>query len=505
MEKYFLVLDCGATSLRAVAMGEKGEILSIASLPNAPEKQAGTPDYLIWDLEEIWQKLCQSTRQVISQVEGEIAAITVTTFGADGAPIKKDGSLTYPVISWQCNRTLKWVNKITSMIDPREIFRITGYQIIPFNTLLKLLWLRENNPESLDQADTFLMMPGLLSFKLCGEKSIDYSIASTTMMFDVENRTWSQRLLTLAGIDSNFFPSLIQPGEIIGQVTKKASEETGIPTGVPVVASGHDTQFALIGSLASEKELALSSGTWEIAALRIPYYQDSDLAFELGILTELDAEAGLWNPQMLMVAGGVVEWVRRNLFSDLKDRSDIYQIMIKEAQSVSPGAGGATVVPAFMPSGPTKPYQTKGTILGLGLTTDRAQIARATFEGLSFQLRQAMEALQEVYSFRPEAVRAVGGGSKNTLWNQIRADVLNLPVVTTSCQEATVLGATMFSMIGSGMVNSLEEAKQKITLQTQVWEPSSWVSRYQDIFQDYQKLPGYLAPYYRERNSKETL
>ncbi|HOQ67985.1 MAG TPA: FGGY family carbohydrate kinase, partial [Candidatus Atribacteria bacterium] len=350
MERYGLVLDCGATSLRAVAVSERGEILHLSSFPNAPSFQEGEKDFLIWDIDEIWRKLTLAIQQVISQVGKDIFAVTVTTFGADGAPVRKDGTLTYPVISWQCQRTVPQAKEITNFFSPREIFRITGYQIIPFNTLFKLLWLRENAPHSLDEADTFLMMPGILSFKLCGEMSIDFTSASTTMMLDIEKKCWSEPLLSLVNLSPSFFPPLQHPGEVIGKVQGKASEETGIPPGTPVVAAGHDTQFAIVGSLASPQELVLSSGTWEIAALRLPYYRDSSTFFEQGGLTELDAEENLWNPQMLMIAGGVVEWVRRNFFSDIKDEKNIYEVMIESARSVSPGAGGVVVIPAFMPS-----------------------------------------------------------------------------------------------------------------------------------------------------------
>ena len=500
MERYSLVLDCGATSLRAVAISEKGEILCLSSFPNAPSPQEGDKNFLIWDIEEIWKKLTLAIRQVISEVGNEIFAVTVTTFGADGAPLRKDGTLTYPVISWQCQRTASQSKEITNFLSPREIFRITGYQIIPFNTLFKLLWLRENAPRSLDEADTFLMMPGILNFKLCGEISMDFTSASTTMMLDIEKRCWSQDLLSLAGLTPSFFPPLCSPGEVVGEVQTKASEETGIPQGTPVVAAGHDTQFAIVGSLASPEELVLSSGTWEISALRLPYYRDSSSFFERGGLTELDAEENLWNPQMLMMAGGVVEWVRRNFFSDIKDEKNIYEVMVESARTMPPGAGGIVVIPAFMPSGPTKPYATQGTILGLELTSERGQVFRAVLEGLSFQLKEAVLALEEAFGYNPKKVRVVGGGSKNKLWNQIRADVLNLPVVTTSCEEATVLGASLFSQVGAGTAKNLEEAKSRVRIDTTVWEPSSQTEIYEELFAQYAKLPPLLAPFYRERS-----
>ncbi|MEN3186037.1 MAG: FGGY family carbohydrate kinase, partial [Atribacterota bacterium] len=356
MEEYFLILDCGATSLRSIAISPQGEILFASSLPNQPRPQDQRSEWLVWDVEEIWQKICENTRKVVNGFSGKILGVAVTTFGADGAPVRKDGSLTYPVISWQCSRTVPWMEKIASLVNPRELFRITGYQIIPFNTLLKLLWLRENAPFALDEASSFMMLPGILNFRLTGEMTVDYTSLSTGMMLDVSGRRLAEELLSLAGVSTQFFPRFVEAGEVIGTVLKKASEETGIPEGVPVISAGHDTQFAIVGSMAKEGEVILSSGTWEIAALRIPYYRDSEIAFRAGMLVELDAERGFWNPQMLMIAGGVVEWVRRNFFTEVKDQKGIYDLMVEQAQHVSPGAQGVFLVPAFMPSGPTRPY-----------------------------------------------------------------------------------------------------------------------------------------------------
>lgn len=496
MEEYFLVLDCGATSLRSIAINPQGVILASSSLPNQPHLQEEGKEWLVWDIEEIWQKICQNTRKVVAEIPGKVLGVAVTTFGADGTPIRKDGSPTYPVISWQCNRTVPWVERIASLIEPRELFRLTGYQIIPFNTLLKLLWLRENVPVALDEAHCFMMLPGIINFRLTGEMTADYTSFSTSMMMDVARRSFAEKLLALVGLSSQFFPRFVEAGDVIGVISETASQEIGIPKGVPVISAGHDTQFAIIGSMAEEREVILSSGTWEIAAVRVPCYVDSEIAFKAGMLVELDAEKNLWNPQMLMIAGGVIEWVRRNFFAELKDQKNIYELMIEQAQIIPPGAQGVWVIPAFMPSGPTKPHGTKGTILGLGLTSSRAQIFRATLEGLSFQLKQAILALQSAFQVTPHGVRVVGGGAKNKLWNQIRSDVLGLPVVITSCEEATVLGATLFAMVGVGHARNLEEARKNIQIETYRFEPSTYAERYQLLFEKYEKLPVLLKDHY---------
>lgn len=494
-QEYFMIFDCGATNIKVIALSLHGNVICRVSFPNAPKCETESEGYLIWDFEDMWRKLCLGSRQIITSIGNKVIAVSVITFGADGAPVKEDGSLTYPVISWQCPRTEKLTKDIVKFLSAREIFEITGYQVLPFNTFFKLWWLRKYVPNALNDAKYFLMLPGLLNFKLTGEMTMDCTSASTTMLFDIKNRQWSERLLSLVGLDAQFFPKIVESGEIIGTITEKASKETSIPKGTPVVSAGHDTQFAIIGACAEDNDLVLSSGTWEIAAIRIPFLPASEAAFSSGMIVELDAERGLWNPQMLMVAGGVIEWVRHNFFADCKE--DVYEQIIDVASSIPPGAGGICFVPAFMPSGPLKPYGMKGTILGLNLNINRAHIARAVFEGLSFQLRHAVDIISKTFDFRPEKVVVVGGGAKNIFWNRIRADILNLPVIV-GPEEAAALGAALFAMVGVKYAKSLKEARAHVARVTQVFEPSPKREVYDTLYAQYIKILGLLMTHYQE-------
>lgn len=446
----------------------------------------------------MFRKLADACKQVCAQVDSaEIVAVTITTFGADGAPMDADGNITYPVICWQDERT----EPLAAVIDRRaplmELFNTTGYQVIPFNTLLRLIWLRENQPAALDGAESYMMMAGLLSHILCGERSIDPTAAGTMMAMDLGRRDWSPGMLRLAGLDASFFPRWVEPGGVIGAVHQEGAEATGLPVGTPVVAAGHDTQFAAVGCGARPGEAVLSSGTWEILMLRHNQFAPNRLAFDEGLIYECDAEPGLWNPQLLMMGSGVLEWLRDLLYSDLAGRDDAYDVMIADAQRYSPGDGGLTFLPSFVPStGPTKKHGTRGTILGLELSTDRGKLYRAALEGLSLQLRHALEVLQQATGFVPKGVRAVGGGSKNQLWNQIRADVTGLPVTITEQKEATVLGAAMFAFVGAGVYASAAEAQDGMTLGEQVIEPSENQSVYEPIYKRYRMAPPALQGFY---------
>jgi len=496
-EEVVLVLDCGATNLKAVAVDPEGKIVAHASRPNAPKVQNhGKAAWLIWDLDEIIRKLSEGAREISKKVDpGNIKAVTVTTWGADGAPVRRDGTLTYPAISWQCPRTEETVKRISERISPWEIFQTTGYQLLPFNTLLRLIWLRENVPGALEDAYTWLMMPGLIAHRLTGESHIDPTIASTMMAMDLRKRDWSSSMLELAGLDPSFFPDWREPGETVGYVTQKAAKQWGVPSRIPVLAGGHDTQFAFFGSGAKMSEAMLSSGTWEILGVRADAFKPSRKAFEDGLTVEADVEPGLWNPQLLMMGSGVLEWVLDKVFPQMG--SEKYDVVVEEAARVSPGSDGVTFIPSFVKeSGPAKKYGTMGTILGLTLRTSRGQILRSALEGLSLQLKHALRILTAATGFDVKGLRVVGGGSKNLLWNQIRADITGLPVIVTEEKEYTTVGAALAAFTGLGRYKSLDDARKNIFPQQRVFEPSADQSLYKTIFIRYLKALESLKIFY---------
>ena len=501
MSELVLVLDCGSTNITAAAVDGRGEIVSAVSEPNGPVSQpGGREDWLVWDVEKLWETVCRCSRRILDSVEAHrIRAVTATTWGADGAPVDECGRPTYPPIAWECPRTRPVAREVAGRFGERRLFGITGYKVISFNTLFDLAWLRENEPRALDGAHRWLMMPGLLSHRLCGEMSLDATTASTMMMLDLAEREWSPELLEIAGVDASLFPPLLYPGDVIGRVTAEAAERTALPEGIPVVASGHDTQFAPVGSGAGRDEAILSTGTWEICMLRTGEPATNDVAFEEGVLNEFDAVEGLYNPQLLMMGSGVLEWVRERFYDAELDRSEAYAQMIEEASSVPPGADGVTVAPSFVPdTGPLAKHETEGTILGLGLKTKRAHIYRAALEGLCFQLRHALEILKRATGFEPRRLRVVGGGSRNALWNRLRADVCRLPVVVTETKEATVVGAAVAAWTGCGRFDSLSEGEEALATRTRTLEPGGDAETYGELYERYRTIGPALSDFYAD-------
>jgi L-fuculokinase len=487
-EEIVLVFDCGATNLKVIAINSEGNSVAQANQINRPKNQkGGKPDWFIWDLEEIWFKLCKSSKEVLKKISSKnIKAVTVTTWGADGSPVKRDGTLTYPPISWQCPRTEKTAINIKKIMSPLQFFKISGYQFTPFNTLFRLIWLRNNVPKALDNAYTWLMMPGLIVHRLTGNFHIEPTSASTMMAMCLPKRDWSSRLLKIAGLEPNFFPEWSEPGQIIGYINDKAEKQCKIPSGVPVIAGGHDTQFALFGSGAKMNEAVLSSGTWEILGIRSNTINLNRSSFRDGLIFEADAQEGFYNPQLLMMGSGVLEWLLKLVLPE--SGAEKYDILLEEAKNVSEGSEGIMFVPSFVKeTGPTKKYGIMGTILGLTLRTSRKQILRSSLEGLSYQLRYALNILSKKAGINISGIRVVGGGAKNSLWNQIRADVTGIPVTITEQKEYAALGAALIAFIGIDRYRSMKDAIENICFKKIVYEPSESKNIYNKSYRSYLK------------------
>lgn len=478
-EKIILVLDCGATNVRTIAVNEKGKILVSDSLPNNTRPDPANENMIIWDVYEIWAKFIKTTATVLSKINrSDIAGVTVTAFGVDGAPFSKDGTMLYPVISWQCSRTEAVMTSIDKYISIDDLYEISGVQPFHFNTINKLVWFRENKPEILDKTDTWLFIPSIFTMFLTGEMNIDSSMAGTSMLTDLRTRTFSDHILERIGAPKEIFPECFEPGELIGSITPDAQKQTGIPSGTPVIATGHDTQFAIYGSGAGENMPVLSSGTWEILMVRARQADSRIDLLKKGVTNELDAIPGLYNIGLQWIASGMLEWIKKMFYSGPEiDKKNIYEFMISEAIKVLPGSDGIRVKPDFF----KKMGGSSGAISGLTMDTTREQIYRAALESLSFRLKNELKVLEKSGNFKSESLIVVGGGSRNLLWNQIKADILNIPIKVIEQKETTVLGAALFALSGVGIFSSPDEARAVIDYQGKVFEPGENSAEYQEL------------------------
>ena len=462
-----IVFDCGATNVRAIAINGKGEILTSESYRNNTRPDPLYPSYRIWDVGEIWHKMCRASRKIIRQIDVDtIAGVTVTTFGVDGTLFDSSGKMLYPVISWQCERTNPIMANIGKYMPVGDLYAECGVLPFTFNTINKLIWFNEQKPDIVEKSYRFLFMSSIFSYFLTGKMVNDTTMAGTSMATDLKTRGFSENILGKIGFPSDRFGTPVEAGTVTGSISKKASSETSIPAGIPVAATGHDTQFAIFGSGAEINQPVLSSGTWEILMVRSGKWRSGKEQLEMGITTELDTIPGLYNIGNQWIASGVLEWARWNLYSDIKKNA--YETMISGAEKVPNGCNGIKVVPKFYEELKGKPG---GQILGLTLESTRDEIYRAMLEALSERLAEGKRAIEEAGGFKTASILCVGGGSKNRLWNKLRANYAGVPLKIIDQKETTVLGASLFVQAACGNAGSPEEARAAIDYKTEIIEP----------------------------------
>ncbi|MGV7929090.1 MAG: FGGY family carbohydrate kinase [Spirochaetota bacterium] len=194
-KKLVLVIDCGATSVRAAAVDERGRIVHIQALPNAARPQRADRPWLVWDIEDIWKKTLSCAAAVVRGTGRErFAAISVVTFSDDGAPFDRGGRMLYPVISWHCPRTAALAESVRTRSDFASIFRLCGEQPLHQHTLMRLLWLREHEPRVYEARSPLPDAPGNHTHeRLTGTAVNDPTTADSMMLMDIRKRRLQRR------------------------------------------------------------------------------------------------------------------------------------------------------------------------------------------------------------------------------------------------------------------------------------------------------------------------
>jgi len=318
-------------------------------------------------------------------------------------------------------------------------------------------------------------MPSLLIYRLCGIMITDSTMAGTSMMTDIRNRSFSDEILEKLDLDPEIFPPFVEAGTMVGRLKPDVASEMGLPAELPLISAGHDTQFALFGSGAGRNQPVLSSGTWEILMARVP---EIDFSRTEGITTEFDVLPGLYNPGIMWIASGVLEWLAGLLFPDLKNDPERYRKMIEAAERVPAGCDGLRLSGTLTGS---------ATLSGLSHTMGAGHLYRAALEAFSFNCREGLQRLEKTCGFKASSLICVGGGSRNSLWNQIRADVLGIPVHISDRTEATALGAAMFALTGAGIFSSPEEAATAWEIAPVTIMPGHLKDTYSVLYHAYEK------------------
>ncbi|MBE0536574.1 MAG: FGGY-family carbohydrate kinase [Phycisphaerae bacterium] len=497
---YLAGIDLGSTTLKAIVYDLAGNAVARASRPTERfNPYPDHPDWAIWKPEQIWGGVCEALKEATAQLDNpaDIKGIAVCGMGMDGVPIDKDGNWLYPFISWHCPRTEPqhrwWMNHI----GPEKQFAIGGNQIWVFNTALRLLWMKENEPEILARTHKWLLIEDFINFMLCGVCATDHSMASTTLLFDQRKRVWSDELIEASGIDRNLLCDPLPSGTPLGKVHAGAAAATGLAEGTPIILGGHDYCCGTLSVGAFEPGVVLDvTGTWEIVVCALDKPVLTPEVRHMGIPVHSHvASAKLWAIMASAVAADMLEWFRGEYgFEERqrasKENTDDWDLLMQRAQAAAPGANGVMFLPHMSGSHcPVVDHLSLGAFVGLRNIATKGDMLRAMIEGLDFQFLQIVNGIEKSLGVRPEKFVAIGGATKNAFWMQNKADIIGKPIEASEIDEPTPLGAAILAGIGAGLYKNVGDAFEKVRKPGKIYTPdASLTKKYRRLFETWEQL-----------------
>lgn len=492
---YIMGIDLGSTSIKAVVYDECGNLIAAGSQQTPlthdnPEQ----PTWSVWDPKRIWDHVVYAILEATSKVDRveEIRAVAVTGFGMDGLPIRRDGTPLYPMISWHCPRTLPQFDAFTRRVGTENIFHRTGVRAMASNSIYRMMWVKENHPELLEEADKWLLIEDYVNYMLCGVKATDYSMATCTSAFDQRTHDWCDDLLREAGISRSLFPKAYQSGRVLGTILPMVAQETGLSQKTAVVLGGHDFICAALAVGAIDERVLLDiTGTWEMLVLATEKIRITDELYDSGFYLEGHVAKDKCCYVGSCVSGDMTEWMRKNLcaeerlIADARDGS-VWEAISEACQKSTPGSNGCVFLPHF--SGAYAPHSdpnSMGAFVGLNNAVRKRDLLRSVIEGLNYQFRMMAESFDQYQLGTPQCIVATGGATRNAFWMQNKADVAGYQLEVPSVYEATPLGAAMLAGLGVGIYKDEREAVEAVRKHTTIYEPDLELhKRYDDIYQN---------------------
>jgi xylulokinase len=492
---YVIGVDSSTTATKAVVWDRDGR--AVADGRAEFSLALPRPGWHEQDAEDWWRSTALAVRRAVESVgPASVEAIAITHQRETFACLDEHGRAVRPAIVWMDVRATREVERLGS----DEVHRLTGKPADTTPALYKLLWLHEREPQTIERTRWVVDVHAFLVNRLTGGWRTTTACADPLGLVDMERLDWSDDLLGRVGLTRERVPTLVSPGEVVGELSAPASEQLGLPAGVPVVGGAGDGQSAGLGTNATRPGSAyLNLGTAVVAGTMSDHY-----AWDRAFRTLIGAVPGTFALETLLQGGTyTVNWFReriatldtRQLGLDLQD----VDVLEASAARLAPGAEGLLLVP-YWASAQT-PYwdpAARGVLFGLAGHHGKAHLFRALMEGIAFEQRLALEGMEQGLGRPLDVLLTTGGGSRSALWRQILADVTRKTVVACREAETTSLGAGIHAAAAVGWHGSLLEAAQAMTGTGARHEPSERAAaRYDELFAIYREIYPRTAPLHR--------
>lgn len=476
---YVIGCDVGSQGTKAVLVALDGHILGEAY--SGYEIDYPSPLWAQQPVERWTDALRDAIREVLhrTQTNGSSVRGLALATQVDGVvPVDANGSALYPGIIWMDRRATAQTDALRTAANEAEFFNRTGLNLDATHVAPKIRWLQEQEPNVYEHAAYFLLPGSFMAYHLTGERAVDFSNASSTLLLDVRTKDWSREMCAAFNIDPQTLVPVGAASAVLGTLRPAVAQELGLSPATRVMIGSGDEHAACVGA-----GVIVPGIVGDIAGTAEPVCAASDtLALDETRLVESHCHADdrqwlLENPGF--VSGGNLRWFR-DQFGAAEERAakklggvTPYQLFDESAQKISAGSDGLIFLPCLMGAmAPTWNDTARGTFMGFTLAHTRPHFARAIMEGSAYAVRDITERFAAM-GVPSRELRVMGGGARSALWNQIKADVTGLPVCVPQITETTALGAAFLALVGIGAFKTLAEASDQIVRIAARFEPNA--------------------------------
>ena len=474
----YLVIDFGTSSCRASVVSRDGEIISRSREAVEVSVKGFSAEV---DTEYVWRTVVRVIRKEIDNHPNEkIDAVGVSSMlgyvflDGNNEPVR-------PSIIWMDNRSGAEADEIEELFKDNELYNKTGRRVSPELLAPKILWLRKNEEANYKRLKKVIGLKDEIVRRLTGNVGTDFAHLNYTFLYNIISRRIDEDIASVLKIDKDLFPEGKSAEEIVGFISLESSRSTGLTPGIPVINGSSDGTTAMYGGgILEPGKAVLVSGTTDVLMTKTDHKID-DKSCTLSINNAMTAGSYVVGGAMGL-SGGTLNRVTKLFNWNIKE-------IIGKVKKIRPGSEGLLFTPGL--SGERAPYWAEnfaGSIVGLNINHEPEHIVRALFEGISFRILRLIRIMNS-NGLNPESVNVVGGGSAIEVFNQIRADITGLPVVSLKDTEATSLGTAVFCRKGIENLSSLEEASRGWIHPSRVYQPDlklteRYLERYK-IFDSY--------------------
>ena len=481
---YILGIDLGTSSLKGVVFDEKGNFVDAKSSSYNvynPEKGYSEQNPTLWI--DAFEKVIDELNQSIS-LNNNLSAISFSGQMHSLVLVDKNGNPLRNAILWNDVRTSDECKYIMDDFS-NEILDITNNIALEGFTLPKILWVKKNEPSIFDKTYKILLPKDYLRYYLTGNYHMDYSDAAGSLLLDLENHVWSEKVLNKFAISSKLLPPLVNSTDFVGNIKDELKKKYKFKKDVKVFAGAADNCASEIGSgiIGKDSSILLSIGTSGVILYpenKVNRSYKGKLHFFNSINKNMFYSMGV-----TLAAGQSLSWFKNN-FAENENFSDL----TKDIQKIKAGSDGLLFTPYL--NGERSPYidgKIRASFIGLDIRHTKKHLVKAVLEGITFSLRDNFQIIKSSFDNDIENIISVGGGAKNKDWLQIQADIFNKNILTINIEEGPGLGAAMIASLGMGYFDNLKDCSNSFIKYTKPITPiKENVKIYEKLFKEYIKI-----------------